>query len=197
MITIKHNIDLNGFPRMTCEFFLPTTLHRLSDIVRRKHAQKSRWVTEWLKFFVIFQKKNNLNGPLHFFFQTFCLFIWWYAGSHGCNFVVKCWGAAWCETNTLRNLKRKMWEDMHIIFPLSEKVGGRVPRVPHLIAHMPVRMKLLLEFQQPQRTPSYHFLNVFMLAHKSILLKFYLKFVQYNRYPKSVSSKHKNSCIWV
>jgi len=39
----------------------------------------------------------------------------------------------WCETNKLRNLKRKMWGTWCIIFPLSEKVGGRVP---HLIVPM-------------------------------------------------------------
>jgi len=29
-----------------------------------------------------------------------------------------------------------MWGTWHIIFPLSGKVEGRVPRVPHLIAPM-------------------------------------------------------------
>jgi len=29
-----------------------------------------------------------------------------------------------------------MWETLHIMSPLSEKVGGCVPRVPHLIAPM-------------------------------------------------------------
>jgi len=37
---------------------------------------------------------------------------------------------AWCEINTLRNLKRKVWGAWHVIFPLPEKVGGRVPHVP-------------------------------------------------------------------
>jgi len=51
------------------------------------------------------------------------------------NFVVKCEGTAWCGTNILRNLEYNVgaW---HIISALSEKVGGRVPRVPHLIAPM-------------------------------------------------------------
>jgi len=44
-------------------------------------------------------------------------------------------GAGWCKTNILRNLE-KMWGTWHIITPLSEKVGGRVPRAPHLIAPM-------------------------------------------------------------
>jgi len=39
-------------------------------------------------------------------------------------------GTAWCVTNILRNLKRKMWGSWHI---MSEKGGGRVP---HLIAPM-------------------------------------------------------------
>jgi len=42
----------------------------------------------------------------------------------------------------------------------------------HSISDMPVRMQLFLEFQQIQRTTSYHFIKVFMLAWKSILLKF-------------------------
>ena len=136
MITIKHNIDLNGFPRMTCEFFLPTTLHRLSDIVRRKHAQKSRWVTEWLKFFVIFQKKNNLNGPLHFFFQTFCRFIWWYAGSHGCNFVVKCWGGSLVWNQYITKPKEKNVGGHAYYIPTVWKSGGtRPPCPPPYCAH--------------------------------------------------------------
>jgi len=36
---------------------LATILLRISDVVRRKQAQKSHWVTDWLKLFVIFQKK--------------------------------------------------------------------------------------------------------------------------------------------
>jgi len=34
---------------------LSTTAPRISDIVRRKQAQKFHWVTDWLKLFVIFQ----------------------------------------------------------------------------------------------------------------------------------------------
>jgi len=34
--------------------------------------------------------------------------------------------------------KEKMWGTCHIISPLSEKVGGRVLRVLHLIAPMAV-----------------------------------------------------------
>ena len=45
-------------------------------------------------------------------------------------------GTAWYATNISRNLKRKMWGTWHIIFPLSEKVEGTRPRVPHLIAPM-------------------------------------------------------------
>jgi len=40
-------------------------------------------------------------------------------------------------------------------------------------------MKLFLEFLQPQRTTSYHFLKVFMLACKSILLKFHLRDIRF------------------
>jgi len=36
-----------------------------------------------------------------------------------------------------------MLGNWHIISPLSEKVGGRIPRVPHLIAPMVVGMALL------------------------------------------------------
>ena len=40
--------------------------------------------------------------------------------------VVKCGGTRWCETNILRNLKRKCGGIWHIISSLSEKVRGRV-----------------------------------------------------------------------
>jgi len=36
---------------------------------------------------------------------------------HKHNFVVKCEGPAWCETSTLRNLKRKTWRDMAYYIP--------------------------------------------------------------------------------
>jgi len=55
--------------------------------------------------------------------------------AHGRNFVVKCGGTGWCESNITKP-KEKMWGKWHIISPLSEKVGGGVPRVPHLIASM-------------------------------------------------------------
>ena len=42
-------------PRADIRVSLSTTLHRISDIVRRKQAQNSHWVTDWLKLFVIFQ----------------------------------------------------------------------------------------------------------------------------------------------
>ena len=62
--------------------------------------------------------------------------------SHERNFVVKCVGTGLCETNILWNLKRKRWGTWHIISPLPEKVGGRVPHVPHLIAPMHAVMSL-------------------------------------------------------
>jgi len=36
---------------------------------------------------------------------------------HKRNFVVKCEGTAGCETNMLRNLKRKMWGHMAYYIP--------------------------------------------------------------------------------
>jgi len=36
----------------------------------------------------------------------------------------------------LWNLKRKMWGYIAYYIPMSEKVGGHVPRIPHLIAPM-------------------------------------------------------------
>jgi len=44
-------------------------------------------------------------------------------------------GAAWCVTNILRNLKRKMWGSWHIISPLSEKVGDASSVSPPNCAH--------------------------------------------------------------
>jgi len=61
--------------------------------------------------------------------------------THGCNFVVKCGGTAWCETNVLRNLKRKMWGGMAdgtIYSHCLKKWERCVPRVPHLIAPMTI-----------------------------------------------------------
>jgi len=47
------------------------------------------------------------------------------------QFCCKMWGgAAWCETNILRNLKSKMWGTWHIISPLSEKVGEKLTPCP-------------------------------------------------------------------
>ena len=59
---------------------LSTTVPRISDIVRRKQAQKFHWVTDWLKLSVIFQKKKSLNMVVYSFFQKFCPLIQWYAG---------------------------------------------------------------------------------------------------------------------
>jgi len=39
-------------------------------------------------------------------------------------------GTAWCETNILRNLKKKMWGTWHIVSELSEKVEGTLPPCP-------------------------------------------------------------------
>jgi len=49
---------------------------------------------------------------------------------HKRNFVVKCEGAAWRETNILRNLKRKMWGTWYIIFPHCLKKWGYASPVP-------------------------------------------------------------------
>jgi len=38
--------------------------------------------------------------------------------NHECNSVVKCEGAAWCETNILRNLKRKIRCDIAYYIPI-------------------------------------------------------------------------------
>ena len=47
--------------------FNSTAVPRISDIVRRKQAQKSHWVTCWLKLFVIFQLKKIKYGYLFLF----------------------------------------------------------------------------------------------------------------------------------
>jgi len=47
-------------------------------------------------------------------------------------------GTGWCETKILRNVKKEYGGTRYIISSLSEKVGGRVPLVPHLIAPMTV-----------------------------------------------------------
>jgi len=60
---------------------------------------------------------------------------------HGRNFVVKCGGSlVWRAVGAA--IYYEIWREKcggtwHIIFPLSEKVEGRVPRIPHLIAPMP------------------------------------------------------------
>jgi len=51
-----------------------------------------------------------------------------YAYDHERNFVVKCEGAAWCETNILRNLNRKMWV-YDILYPHCLRKWGRVSPV--------------------------------------------------------------------
>ena len=63
---------------------------------------------------------------------------------HARNFVVKCRGTAWCETNILLNLKRKMWEDGILYYRCLKKWRGRVPHVPHLISPMEILMKQTL-----------------------------------------------------
>ena len=74
---IKHRTRL--IPKMIWEC-LSNTVPGIADIVHRKHAQKSHWVIDWLKLFVIFQQKKNLNMAVYSFFQTFCLLVHWYAG---------------------------------------------------------------------------------------------------------------------
>jgi len=69
---IKHRSPL--IPKDNMRVYLSTTVPRISDIVRRKHAQKSHRVTDWLKLFVIFQEKT-LNMAVYSFFQTFCLLV--------------------------------------------------------------------------------------------------------------------------
>jgi len=57
--------------------------------------------------------------------------------AHGRNFVVKCEGTGWRETNMLRNVKRKCGETWHIISPQPEKVGGtRCPCPPPNCTHV-------------------------------------------------------------
>jgi len=50
------------------EVYLSTAVSIISDIVRRKQEQKSHRVTDWLKLFVIFQQKKNLNMAVNSFF---------------------------------------------------------------------------------------------------------------------------------
>jgi len=50
--------------------------------------------------------------------------------THEHNFVVKYGGTAWCETNILWNLKRKMWGDMVYYIPIVCKSGGTCPLCP-------------------------------------------------------------------
>jgi len=55
-------------------------------------------------------------------------------------------GTGWCETNILQNINRKCGGTWQIISPLSEKMGGRVPPVSHLIAPMIVPKGTLNNF---------------------------------------------------
>jgi len=72
---------------------------------------------------------------------TLKLLFGWFR--HKRNFVVKCEGAAWRETNILRNRQRSILGN-GILYPhCLKKWGGRVPLVPHLIA--PMEGKLLLK----------------------------------------------------
>ena len=61
MMTTKQNINLNYSQMITWDqLFQPLFLESqiLMDTVHRKQAQKSHWVTDWLKLFAIFQKKK-------------------------------------------------------------------------------------------------------------------------------------------
>jgi len=89
---IKHRTRL--IPKDEMRVCLSYTVPRIADIVHRKYAEKSHWGIGWLKLFVIFQQKKNLNMSVYSFFQTFCLLIHWYAG--------------WYETvfrHSIRNIK--------------------------------------------------------------------------------------------
>jgi len=122
---------------------LSTTVPRLSDIVRRKHAQKSHWVTDWLKLFVIFQQKKNLNMDLYSFFQTFCPLTHWYAGSYETVFRY--------STKDIKN-SRNIWSSLK----------SRISRIPARVLDIP-------DFN----SGNHFLPKVLMLSCKSVLLKFH------------------------
>jgi len=74
----KHRSRL--IPKDDMRLLISTTFPRIADIALRKQAQKSRWVTDWLKLFVIFQQKKKLIMAAYSFFQRFCSLIQWYVG---------------------------------------------------------------------------------------------------------------------
>jgi len=88
IMTIKHNIILDWFPKMTWEcLFQPLFPESQTLCAENKHKKLSEWLAD-LKFFVIFrQKRNFLNMAVHSFFQTLRPLIHWYAGSY--EFVFK------------------------------------------------------------------------------------------------------------
>jgi len=70
---------------------------------------------------------------------------------HKRNFAVKCEGDCLVWNQYITKPKEKTVATWHIIFPLSEKVGGRVPRVPHLIAPMLNGVKFLARSVLPDK----------------------------------------------
>ena len=107
-------------PKDDVRVSLSTTVPRMSDIVRRKQAQKysiTEWLAGWSCYHLSIREKLKWLA-VHYFFLTFCPLTQWYAGSY--------------ET----------------VFRIST-------------------------------TSANHFLKVFMLACKSILLKFHLTYWQW------------------
>ena len=79
MMTMKTKHGSRIVPMDDRRASLSTTVPRISDIVRRKQAQKSHWLFEIVSHF---QKTKNLNMAVYSFFQTFYPLIQWYAGSY-------------------------------------------------------------------------------------------------------------------
>jgi len=77
------------------------------------------------------------------------------AKAHGRNFAVKCGGAGWCETNILRNLKKKYGGHGTLSPHCLKSSGGTrgVPRVPYLIAPMPNNCAHVKAYHEHDRCP--------------------------------------------
>jgi len=83
--------------------------------------------------------QSYLKHAMSLFLKIYCIgrnAAWMRCYQHGRNFVVKCGGTGWCETNILQNLKRKCGGTWMLYLHCMKKRGGRSPRVPYLIAPM-------------------------------------------------------------
>jgi len=88
VMTMKQNIDLNWFPKLTWEYLYQPPLPESQILCVQNKFKKSQWVIGWWKLFVNFQRKKNLNIAMHSYFQMFCPLIQWYANSYETAFRI-------------------------------------------------------------------------------------------------------------